>query len=261
MQTVVFDHGGASYQFALASQQECECQLFSESYLDQQNLITATISGGRTEAYRFRWQEQELLLKHYRRGGFVRYVTEERYLWTGLNNSRAFREFALLTKLHNLGLPSPVPYACRVERAGWSYTTSLITHWLPNTTSLTERVESEPIPCRHWPEIGKVIRHFHDHSVCHEDLNASNILIDDNDRVFVIDFDKAQIKRSPAQSRQGKAWRYANLKRLQRALMSLSVKTNAFFFTPDIWSQFTRGYLSVDAQPDGHTQVRSDRNK
>ncbi len=246
MQTVVFDRDRVSYQFALPTEQLAECGLFSAEFLEQNSLLKATVSGGRTEAFRFEWEGHDLLLKHYRRGGYVRHFTKDSYLWTGLHRTRAYKEFALLQTLHELDLPSPKPYACRVERDQWRYRASLITHWLPNTTSMTERVQDHPLPDRIWPTIGQIVRQFHDNDVCHEDLNSSNILIDGSDNVFIIDFDKALIKRSSVKSRQGKAWRYANLKRLQRSLMSLSVKSNAFIFTPELWSLFKQGYRSSD---------------
>ena len=247
MQSVVFAHDGASYQFARESADGAEVRLFSHAYLAQENLLRQSITGGRTEAFRFQWQDHDLLLKHYRRGGYVRHFSKDKYLWTGLNGTRAFKEFALLQRLADAGLPAPKPFACRVEKHRWCYRTSLITHWVDNTASMTERVEDHPLPDRLWPEIGRVIRTFHDHHVCHEDLNGSNILIDDSDRVYIIDFDKAVVKKSSGDTKQGKAWRDANLKRFERSLMRLSVKSNAFFFTPDIWSLFTEGYLGVNA--------------
>ena len=50
-------------------------------------------------------------LRHYRRGGVAARFSADRYLWTGAARTRAFREFRLLAKLVEGGLPVPAPVA------------------------------------------------------------------------------------------------------------------------------------------------------
>lgn len=56
-----------------------------------------------------------------------------------------------------------------------------------------------------------MIRRFHDHGLDHVDLNARNLLVDDSDRVWLIDLDRCRL-RVPGK------WRESNLARLGRSL-------------------------------------------
>ena len=66
-----------------------------------------------------------------------------------------------------------------------------------------------------WRRIGKCIRQFHDAGVWHADLNARNIMLDDQAKVFLIDFDRARLTPGKAVNGEG------NLKRLNRSLVKL----------------------------------------
>ena len=59
---------------------------------------------------------------------------------------------------------------------------------------------------------------FHNVGLCHADLNAYNILIDEDTNMWLIDFDKSKIL-SP-----GGGWRHDNLKRLKRSLKKYVMK-------------------------------------
>jgi hypothetical protein len=50
-----------------------------------------------------------------------------RYLWTGEDRTRAFREWRLLHDLHAAALPVPAPVAARYHRHGPAYVADLIT--------------------------------------------------------------------------------------------------------------------------------------
>lgn len=66
-----------------------------------------------------------------------------------------------------------------------------------------------------WADVGKCIRRFHLAGVWHADLNARNILLDDESRVFLIDFDRARL--TPGKTVAGEN----NLARLNRSLVKL----------------------------------------
>jgi 3-deoxy-D-manno-octulosonic acid kinase len=53
---------------------------------------------------------------------------------------------------------------------------------------------------------------MHNENVNHTDLNIHNILIDNNENVWIIDFDKCQVEHSTG-------WQSANISRLKRSFL------------------------------------------
>ena len=68
-------------------------------------------------------------------------------------------------------------------------------------------------------------------------MNAHNILLDMNDAVSVIDFDRGRL-REPG------AWTLRNLARLHRSLEKVSRASDARF-TPAAWDSLMAGYLKA----------------
>ena len=61
-----------------------------------------------------------------------------------------------------------------------------------------------------WKKIGQTIAKFHHHQIYLHDLNIHNIMLDIENEVWLIDFDKCQI-------RQGSNWKNSNIARLKRS--------------------------------------------
>ena len=61
-----------------------------------------------------------------------------------------------------------------------------------------------------------LFRSFHDAGVWHADLNARNILLDADDEIFLVDFDRARF--TPGRAVAGGR----NLARLKRSLLKIS---------------------------------------
>jgi 3-deoxy-D-manno-octulosonic acid kinase len=158
---------------------------------------------------------RELVLRRYLRGGLAAKVSRDRYLWLGEARTRAFRELRLLGRLRELGLPVPAPVAARYQRAGLSYRGELVTERLPGATSLAERWLAGRAAPGDWIAAGRCIRRFHDAGVQHADLNASNIMLDDAGRAWLLDFDRGRL-RAPG------PWRERTLARLARSLQKIS---------------------------------------
>ena len=59
-------------------------------------------------------------------------------------------------------------------------------------------------------KIGQTIAKFHHHQIYHHDLNIHNIMLDIENEVWLIDFDKCGI-------RQGSNWKNSNMARLKRS--------------------------------------------
>jgi 3-deoxy-D-manno-octulosonic acid kinase len=170
------------------------------------------------------------VLRHYCRGGSVAKVLDDRYLWTGEERTRPFREWRLLRDLHVTGLPVPVPVAAQYRRTGAFYRGDLITERIPAAESLSQLLGDRNVPPGSWRDIGACVRRFHDLGVFHADLNAHNILLDAAGRVFVIDFDRGE-RRPPG------AWQAANLARLKRSLDKVRGSQQE-----DDWHAFLAGY-------------------
>lgn len=201
-------------------------------YLNSQSLhllgvVNGSASAGRGNTTFFQIGDFSLVLRHYYRGGLVRKISKQHYLYTGLNNSRAFREFDLLVHLQKASLPAPIPYACGVRRQGFLYCASLITHRLPGST-LASRLQSMGKLSHDsardnvlWQLVGQVIAQFHRAGIYHADLNAHNILIHEGDKsddnaVCLIDFDRGRIRSLPANP-QSTGWCVDNMRRLERS--------------------------------------------
>ncbi len=171
---------------------------------------------GRGHAHFFGFNGCDYVLRHYRRGGRVAARLGDRYLWTGLDRTRAWREWRMLARLMALGLPVPRPFAARVTRSGLFYRADLITARSPASSSLTARLKmGAALPEYIWREIGSVIARFHKAGVWHADLNAHNVLVSAKGAIVLIDFDRAKLRRP------GARWREANLARLLRSLRKL----------------------------------------
>ena len=187
---------------------------------------------GRGNTVFFTLAEQPLVLRHYYRGGLVRHISRSHYIFCGMRRTRALREFDLLLYLRDLSLPAPQPYACRVKRKALLYQASLVTYRLTGRT-LAQRLladgclasDSES-NARLWHRIGHMIARFHSAGVFHADLNAHNIMIDDDEQMALLDFDRGSLKaltKNPA----GQGWCLQNMSRLQRSLSKLARLSSA----------------------------------
>ncbi len=195
------------------------------------------VGSGRGGIWRVRVNDLNTALRQYRRGGMVRYLLTTAYLWTGLDNTRAFREFRLLAELHAEGLPVPAPLATRVRHKAFWYRAELVTEWLPGTRSLVDLLADAEIATSGWQAIGATLRRFHDAGVDHADLNAHNILMDANGRVFLVDFDRGHRRRS------GVRWQRANLFRLRRSLEKVHATGRALYYSRAGWDALIATYM------------------
>ncbi len=172
------------------------------------------------------------VLRHYLRGGQAAHFSHDRYLYTGLERSRPMAEFQMLAGLHKKGLPVPRPLAAQCVRNGLFYTGDLMTRRLADVIPLADLPENQQSDPAMWRAVGACIRQFHEQGVVHADLNARNILVDGENAVFLIDFDRARI-------RAGAQRLFAmNLKRLQRSLRKFQQSS----VLEAGWQQLLKGY-------------------
>jgi 3-deoxy-D-manno-octulosonic acid kinase len=170
--------------------------------------------------------------KNYQRGGWIRKLIHNQYAYTGYSRTRMAREYHLLESLHKLGLPVPEPVAIRVIRQSpFTYSGDLVTARLEGSNSMGSLLRRHPLPAETWARIGSTIGRFHGHSVHHADLNIENILLDDEARIHLLDFDKGRFQRSFRSFLIRKS-----LKRLRRSIDKGAARSERFHFTEDDWS-------------------------
>lgn len=183
-------------------------------------------------------------LRHYHRGGMMANLSVDRYLWMGADRTRAFVEFRLLAELANQGLPVPAPVAARYIREGLYYRADLLTHRIEPSHTLSGALGTGALDPALAHRIGRTIAQFHTANVWHADLNAHNILVDSDDTVWLIDFDRGR-RRKPNIS-----WQQANLARLRRSFDKLGA-ARIETFDARFWHPLMSAYHEAMARASG----------
>lgn len=192
---------------------------------------------GRGTTYFFAHAGSEFVLRHYRRGGLIGKLLTDQYLYTGLSNTRAWQEMSLLLKLKELTLPAPTPVAARVTKNLFYYQADIITKKIPHAQDVHQHLLTEPLSAEIWECIGATIAKFHTNQIYHHDLNIHNIMLDKDDKVWLIDFDKCA-------TRNGEKWKKENLDRLARSLKKEKNKHSEYHFKDENWDALKSGYSS-----------------
>jgi len=195
----------------------------------------AAVSAGRGAAWFVESGPHRWVLRHYRRGGFVARIAQDRYLWAGEARVRAFAEYRVLARLAASGLPVPKPVAARYRRSGMAYRCDLIVQRIADARPLSSMLAIAAVSDASWRSIGATIARLHRACVDHADLNAHNILLDNRGAVSVIDFDRCRL-RDPG------TWTLRNLRRLHRSLAKISRELPADRFSAAAWGCLLAGY-------------------
>lgn len=235
-QTLKYDGHYILYDASLITSPSAD--LFDPTWLAQHGTISKA-GNGRGEAWFVDLNQHHWVLRHYMRGGMVARFNTYHYLGWQLQTSRAWKEWQLLQIMQDKGLPVPRPVAACISwqpvRLTGLYQAWLIVEAIAGTSTLANIIATTPARDNIWHAIGKCIRRFHDQNVYHADLNANNILLDSNDSVFLIDFDRGEF-------RQDGQWKQANLQRLLRSLNKLQNMHQNFHFTVDNWQTLLKAY-------------------
>lgn len=224
---------------------EFDVQVLTADFWQQQNKVVGTAIG-RGTTYFIAHQENQWVLRHYYRGGLIGKLINDGYLFTGLEKTRAFAEFNLLATMYQQGLPVPKPIACKVVKSGLVYRADLLTARVENANDLVGILQENAISDASWRQIGKMIAKFHLQGIYHHDLNSHNILIDNQDKPWLIDFDRGEQRMLPAgESKlaisQAK-WPQQNLARLLRSFEKEQDKLTTFHWQTRDWQQLLNGY-------------------
>ena len=179
----------------------------------------------------------DYVLRRYVRGGLVRRIVRDTYFFTGEDQTRAFREWRLLRKLVQKGLNVPIPAAARYRRTAMFYTAELLTVRIPAIRSLAERLSDAQGTPEFWQRLGSGIATFHQAGVFHADLNAYNVQLGRDDTLWLLDFDRGELRPTGL-------WKQKTLNRLHRSLQKIhSLSPNIHFGSAD-WQNFLEGYFS-----------------
>lgn len=184
--------------------------------------VTTERTAGRGTVIFFEADFGACVLRHYHRGGLIGRINADKYLWTGRSRTRGFREFHLLAQLHNAGLPVPAPVFARYVRRGMRYQADLVTERIPAARTLAEHLADSTLDAALAARVGRALAGLHAHGAWHADLNAHNVLTDASGKVWIIDFDRGQLRKPDMR------WQQANLDRLQRSFFKLGIQRPLF---------------------------------
>jgi len=217
--------------------------MLSAKYWQEQNAITGSAQGRGTTWFvqyndKNSEQEKHWVLRHYYRGGLIGKIINDSYLFTSQINTRAAKEFALLAHMQDLALPAPKPIAYRVSRHSLFYRADLLSSRIENAQDLVAILAKQLITDALWFAIGEVIKRFHEQGIYHHDLNAHNILIDNNHKIWLIDFDQGE------QRTIQKNWQQSNMLRLLRSFRKEQNKLTNFNYLESNWKTLLDGYNS-----------------
>ena len=218
-------------------------EYFESQYWLQEGLITGE-SKGRYTTYFIATKTKtnasiELVLRHYYRGGLVAKISKDSFVYTGAKNTRAVKELNLLKAMLEMGLPVPRPIAAMVSKSSAIFCKNdIIIERIAGAQDLFHYLLNQPLHADGWQAVGATIKQFHQAGVFHSDLNIHNILIDNNQKIWLIDFDRCDIRSVQS------SWQQANLDRLLRSLNKELSLASTFHFSTENWQQLLAGYTN-----------------
>ena len=176
------------------TEEQCDTvlQLVSSDNLDGKQ--DTVLSGRGTICYAEISGLGPVVIKEYRRGGFLGKVNPNLYLKTA--ESRPEQEFRMLKIAAQAGVSTPKPLAAIVQGSratgnlfyrGW-----LMMQHLDHQDNLASlSVNDADRAYEMLPTVAKELGTMIDSSIFHQDLHPGNILVSEDGSVSVIDFDKA----------------------------------------------------------------------
>ncbi|WP_228445521.1 3-deoxy-D-manno-octulosonic acid kinase [Thalassotalea sp. HSM 43] len=212
-------------------------EMFDSSYWQQQNAVLGS-STGRGTAWFVQHPQVKMVLRHYYRGGLIGKLINDSYFYTGFMNTRAAKEFILLADMQQMGLPAPKPVALKIERQGLTYNADILIELIPGANDLVALLTQTELPEQSWQQIGACIKAFHQQRIYHHDLNAHNIMLDSDNKIWLIDFDQGKQMASEG------PWQQQNLQRLQRSFLKEQKKMPVFHYSEENWQSLLQGYSS-----------------
>lgn len=213
-------------------------QCFDAKYWQQQNKVLGSAKGRGTTWF-IELESIEAALRHYHRGGLFGKVVRDHYLFFGWEKTRPSQEFEILQHLTKQGVNVPKPIAMQAVKRNFCYQADILTQRIENSEDLVKKLSADFLDINMYQKIGKQIRKLHDANVNHTDLNIHNILIDDKDQVWIIDFDKCHFEQ---EQNKPNHWQAKNLARLKRSFHKELKKRNIKWQVNTDWNALLKGY-------------------
>jgi len=220
-----------------------EADLLSNGIFLKADNYEPVMVGGRGQAWFIEINGISAVYRKYMRGGLISKINQQTYFSLSQENTRSIKEWRLLEFMSKRGLPVPGAIAASVSRWPFKYSpfyrAQILIERIQNVQVLDQILNERALKLEEWKQIGACIRRFHDESVCHADLNANNILINELSEVYLIDFDKSEILKS--ENKQS-SWKFSNLQRLKRSLLKQQSIHDTYHFTEDNWQTLIAAY-------------------
>jgi 3-deoxy-D-manno-octulosonic acid kinase len=159
-----------------------------------------------------------VVVKNYTRGGVIRHFNRNTYL--KFSRYRCQSEYELLLFLDQLGVSVPQPIAFGYQGSLF-YHAWLVTREIQNASTLAEFSRQNPDKIRTMMQkLARQLGILIENHIHHVDLHPGNVLVDDHNNLFIIDFDKAQ---TTPQNRHKLQKKY--IRRWQRAVLKYKLPT------------------------------------
>lgn len=151
-----------------------------------------------------------VVIKHYTRGGIIRHIVKRSYIKWG--KTRSELEYEALRKVGSLGVnvPEPIAYA---YQGGLCYRAWLVTREINPQKTLAELSRIDEGQARiAMKEVVIQVATLIKNNIHHADLHPGNVLVENADRVFILDFDKSSLSwgnRNTLRDKYLRRWRRA----------------------------------------------------
>ena len=208
-------------------------KLFDPTYWQEQQRVIGSAQGRGTTWF-VQMAALPAALRHYRRGGLFGKLVSDHYWFQGWAKTRSGAEFQLLHHLREQGVNVPRPIAARAVRKGLVYQADILSEKIANARDLVGILQQQSLSVALYQKIGQQIAQLHRAQVNHTDLNIHNILLDDQETVWIIDFDKCAIQ-------EGDSWKEENLARLLRSFKKEQSRANIHWQESE-WQSLLAGY-------------------
>ncbi|MCK5100542.1 MAG: hypothetical protein KAR45_20700 [Desulfobacteraceae bacterium] len=156
----------------------------------QKNKKPDSILAGRNSIIKTNISEfGSIIIKQYARGGLIAHFNKDKYLYSKKSRSELEYNALINAKKAEVNVPQPIAH---VSKGFPFYQAWLITKEIENAKNFAELCrDKENKAIDLLPEICANIDKLIENSIHHIDLHPGNIIIDNADKPFILDFDKA----------------------------------------------------------------------